>query len=146
MYGKIKNILVFSITFLSLAIFVFFLYSIYVKYFPNEGNNFEENKTKFRPEFSGTIKIFNATNVNGLAKEMKLFLKSFEIEVSSTQNYDSLLTQTKLISKPNSIELARYIAKLIDFELSRIEYSNSLENDIILVIGADYKFLKPFKN
>lgn len=146
MYSKIKNIFVLSIFFLSLTLLVFFLYSIYIKHFTHEGNYLGHNNLQQKPEFFGTVKIYNATNINGLAKEMKLFLKSFEINVSSTQNYDSLVVNSRLIASSNSKELAIYVAKLIDFEIGRIEISEKEENNVILVIGADYKFLKPFKN
>ncbi|MEJ5285964.1 MAG: LytR C-terminal domain-containing protein [Bacteroidota bacterium] len=97
-------------------------------------------------QLDGTISIYNSTNVYGLAKEMKLFLNSFEINKISTQNYDKPLNKSVLISKPGSIQFANYVAKLIDYLPDSIKTDENQKFDLVIILGSDFKLLKPFKN
>ncbi len=146
MISKIKKIFGFSIVVLALSVVAIYLISIYLKHFSAESQGVELYKVKEKSFPEGSIVICNATNVYGLAKEMKLFLNSFEIKKIETKNYDTLSNKTRLIANPNSYEFAVFISKLIDFPVSSIEKNNLKMTELVIIIGNDYKLLKPFKN
>lgn len=145
MFSKIKKIFVFSTFFLGLSILVVFAISIYFKHF----HNLSEPQIPNGPpitSITNKIVIYNATNVNGLAKDLKLFLRSFEVKEIQTENYDTLLEKCKFFTKPNYFSTAEYIAKLIEFQPEMITIADTLDYDIVIILGTDYKLLKPFKN
>lgn len=145
MYSKIKKFFVFSIFFFGLSILLCFVFSIYIKHFVNSKESSYYSSEK-KEVLNGIVKIYNATGVNGLAKEMKLFLKMFDIKVSATQNSNTSAAQTKLYSKPTSKDFAAFVAKLIDYQPELISTSDTIDVDLVIIIGSDYKLLKPFKN
>jgi hypothetical protein len=121
------------------------VFSIYIKHFVNSKESSYYSSEK-KEVLNGIVKIYNATGVNGLAKEMKLFLKMFDIKVSATQNSNTSAAQTKLYSKPTSKDFAAFVAKLIDYQPELISTSDTIDVDLVIIIGSDYKLLKPFKN
>lgn len=146
MYSKIRKIFVFSIFFLGLCITAFFLGSIYLKHFSNHNESIRANVNLSEPKADRTVIIFNSTKVYGLAREMKLFLNSFELGRITTQNLDSSFAKSKLFSRQNSLSFAEFVAKLIDYPKNEIQIVSSQNADLVIIIGSDYKLLKPFKN
>ncbi len=145
MFCKIKKIFVFSIFFLGLSILVAFAISIYFKHFHNSSEPKIANSQQIAT-ITNKIVIYNATNVSGLAKDLKLFLRSFEVKEVQTENYDTLLDRCRFLTKPNYFSTAEYIAKLIEFQPEMITITDTIDNDIVIILGTDYKLLKPFKN
>ncbi|QLH54759.1 MAG: hypothetical protein CH6_4055 [Candidatus Kapaibacterium sp.] len=146
MISKINKIFVFSIIFLGLCLILFFIVSFSLKNIWLENSTSDTKPEEKVIQLDGTISIYNSTNVYGLAKEMKLFLNSFEINKISTQNYDKPLNKSVLISKPGSIQFANYVAKLIDYLPDSIKTDENQKFDLVIILGSDFKLLKPFKN
>ncbi|MCX7909169.1 MAG: LytR C-terminal domain-containing protein [Ignavibacteria bacterium] len=144
MYTKIKNIFFFATIFFSLFILALFGVSIYVKHFTPSSS--EEPNKEDKILFGKTVTILNGTEVFGLAKEMKLFLKTFEINVSNVKNSDSLVSKTHILTKSDGFPLAEYISKLINLGPENIIKQEEISSDVIIIIGKDYKLIKPFKN
>ncbi len=131
---------------MGLCLILFFIVSFSLKNIWLENSTSDTKPEEKVIQLDGTISIYNSTNVYGLAKEMKLFLNSFEINKISTQNYDKPLNKSVLISKPGSIQFANYVAKLIDYLPDSIKTDENQKFDLVIILGSDFKLLKPFKN
>jgi len=146
MHSKLKNILILSIFFASVLIFVFFLGSIYLKYFKESDSNAKQMPNNGLDFTNFQIRIYNGTNVSGIARQMKNFLGNFDLKVESAQNFNIQVDKSKIIVSNNSKEFGEYIAKLIGLAEDSLELNDSLRNYCHIVLGKDYKLLKPFRN
>ncbi len=148
MNTKIKNFFIIPFFAFGLFMIAFFVLSIYYRHFFTRELNKMEKIVEHRsidPE-GVSVMIYNATDVNGLAKELKLYLKTFQVDNISVENYKEFKQESTISSKPEKIEYAKYIATLLDYNLDFIHVSDSIDKDIIVIIGRDYKLFKPFKN
>ncbi len=118
---------------MGLCLILFFIVSFSLKNIWLENSTSDTKPEEKVIQLDGTISIYNSTNVYGLAKEMKLFLNSFEINKISTQNYDKPLNKSVLISKPGSIQFANYVAKLIDYLPDSIKTDENQKFDLVII-------------
>ncbi|MFN3782206.1 MAG: LytR C-terminal domain-containing protein, partial [Candidatus Kapaibacteriota bacterium] len=145
---KIKNFFIIPFFSFGLLLLAFFVLSIYYKhFFTKEEGNIEKvvNHRSVEPKAISVI-IYNATGVNGLAKELKLYLKTFQVDKIAVENYKEFRQESMISSKPEKIEYAKYIATLLDYNLDFIQISDTIDRDILIIIGKDYRLLKPFRN
>lgn len=144
---KFKIQKIFLASFFALALFIFGLFSlsIYYRHFFREikpNGNVVENQV-IDPEVV-SVRVFNATDVNGLAKELKLYLKTFQVENISVENFGEFKRISTISSKPDKIAYAKYIASLIDYNADSVKICDTIDWDILVIIGKDYRLLKPF--
>jgi len=146
MYSNLKNIFITLQIFFGVLFFVFVLGSIYIKYIKKSNRDVEQIRPSEFDFSSFQIRIYNGTNVNGIAREMKNFLGNFDLEVESAQNFSSQVEKSKIVVSANSKKFGEYLAKLIGLAEDSLELNDSLKNYCHIILGKDYKLLKPFRN
>jgi len=93
------------------------------------------------------VEVLNGCGVRGLADKLTNYLRKNDIDVVSTGNYSNFdILTTKILDRSDHHQRSREIAKLLKLPVERIllRKDESLQLDATIVIGADYKSLKPF--
>ncbi len=151
MWHKLTNIF-FILAIVSISVLlILFAVSFYFKNIYSDSgeegtNNRKEEILKINPEMK--ILVLNSTKAPGIAKEMKLFLNTFEFKGVNIGNDSSSYRDSRILTKGNRIEQGRLLAKIIHINESLVSKVSSLDSsdiDCILILGEDYKLLKPFR-
>lgn len=148
MQSKIQNILIFFANVLIFLILLLFVGSFLLPYLLENGSK-EKIPSEERLSLPNlNVKILNTTTNPGLAKEMKNYLKIFEIRNTFVGN-DSLQTNSTVIfTKFGSYKQAKMLGLILGLDSTNVSYDQQLDTsqfDCVIFIGKDYKLLKPFR-
>ena len=93
------------------------------------------------------ISILNACDVNGLASNAKMYLFRRNFDVLDVGNYDSIVSMSFIIDRVGNTLASGKVASAMGIADSLIitEIDSSLYLMNTVVIGKDYRELKPFK-
>lgn len=95
------------------------------------------------------VEVLNGCGVAGVASRLTDYLRDQDIDVVSTGNYKSFNVSTSFIfNRSGKTENSQQIAELLGLDVQNIRESidTSLQMDATVVIGKDYKNIKPFLN
>ncbi len=93
------------------------------------------------------VEVLNGCGVPGLADKLTNYLRKHDIDVVSTGNYANFdILTTKILDRSDHHQRSTEVAKLLNLPSERIllRKDENLQLDATIVIGADYKTLKPF--
>jgi hypothetical protein len=95
------------------------------------------------------VEVLNGCGIKGLAEKLTDYLREQNIDVVSRGNYSSFTVKRTMIfdridNNERTGELAAVLG--IDEEQVQVKKDNNLQLDATIVLGADYKKLKPFTN
>ena len=115
----------------------------------NSGDNNPPAQTSF-PAVARhlQVEVLNGCGTPGLAKQITLFLRQKEVDVVSQGNYLNFnVRKTMILDRTDNPERARQLADVLGVSTQQIQVKkdSNLQLDATLVLGADYKSLKPFK-
>lgn len=95
------------------------------------------------------VEVLNGCGVARVASRLTDYLRDQDIDVVSTGNYKSFNVSTSFIfNRSGKAENSQQIAKLLGLDVQNIRESidTSLQLDATVVIGKNYKNIKPFLN
>ena len=95
------------------------------------------------------VEVLNGCGVNGLAEKFTNYLRQKNIDVVSRGNYKNFRVKKSLIlDRIEDADKSQEIASALGINSAQIslEKDESLQLDATIVLGADYKRLKPFTN
>lgn len=148
MHYKIRNILIISTGMVIAFVLLTFVGSIFFIFFLNTEKNPKilSNNSIFLSNLN--IKILNTTKVPGLAREIKNYLKIFELQKITIGN-DSITIDTTIVkTSRNWYPQAKLICQIIGIDSTRILLAKQYDTSAFIIsvlIGNDYKLLKPFR-
>ncbi len=94
------------------------------------------------------IEILNGTNINGLANKMTEYLRKMDFDVINVGNWKHDTISTSFIfDRLGNRRASLNIAKAIGLEDSLVysQIDSSLLLNTTIIVGYDYKKLKPYK-
>lgn len=147
MHYKIRNIFIITTSVVISFVLLAFIASIFFFFFLNSEKNLKisfENSTSLSDL---NIKIFNTTKVPGLAREIKNYLKIYEIQKVTIGN-DSVTIDTSIVkTSRNWYRQAKLLCRIICIDSSRIVFAEQYDTSFVIgvLVGNDYKLLKPFR-
>ncbi|MCX7879907.1 MAG: LytR C-terminal domain-containing protein [Ignavibacteria bacterium] len=148
MLSKIKDIFFYLSTLIFFVLFFLVGLSLYFKYQPiNKKQDLKSSSIVFESYPIGKVEILNGTKIAGLAREMMLYLKNFEIE-SKIANHQKEFERTVVFFRPNSYRVVNFLSAIIDFpkdKLLPMDTTFDSSFDAVLILGYDYKLLKPYR-
>ncbi len=145
MYSKIKNIFIFSIIILGTLIILLFCGSLYLRFYSKK-NNSAQLTSQPQDYFNFKVRIYNAANAEGIARHTQNFLNNFDIKVESVQNYPTQEELSKIIISKSTFQFGQFVGKILGIDESNLELQDSLGSYCFVILGKDYKLLKPFRN
>ncbi|MBN2365695.1 MAG: LytR C-terminal domain-containing protein [Calditrichaeota bacterium] len=95
------------------------------------------------------VEVLNGCGVPGIAKSTTAFLRHFKFDVVYMGNYSNFNEQnTRIIDRIGNINSAMKIAETLGVEEQYVttEVDKSKQLNVTVILGKDYKSLKPFKN
>ncbi|MCH8010845.1 MAG: LytR C-terminal domain-containing protein [Candidatus Marinimicrobia bacterium] len=142
-------------------IFLAFLVSIFQKYWRGgdaiAGNNLDITPPKLIVEYyadspisSIEVEVLNGCGIKGAAHRFTDFLRFHQVDVVNADDADHYDYETTIIIQRNQfIERSYRIAELLQIPKSdtvriRIEPDLSLSADVTVILGKDYKKIRPF--
>lgn len=148
MKNKLTNIFfIFVIVSIGIVLLLFSV-SFYFKNIYNSGVTSKSKEESFKIDSEMKILVLNSTKVAGIAKEMKLFLNTFEFKDVNVGNDSSNYENSHILIKSNRVTQGNFIAKIIHINEHLVEQSSALDSsnvDCVVILGKDYKLLKPFQ-
>lgn len=146
---NMRTFYIIIIAVLALVFLVFsysFVYRVFIS--PTVETEIESQNNEIIETRTIQIEILNGTNVNGLAKRMMNWLRRRDFDVLNTGNWkhDSLQT-TMIYDRLGNIKASKNVAAALGISdsLVFIKPDSSLFLNTTVIIGSDYKKLKPFK-
>lgn len=115
----------------------------------NSGTNTLPQETPPPVQKKIQVEILNGCGVNGLAEKLTDYLRKRNIDVVSRGNYANFRVKaTRIVDRKGNSERATTLAEVLGIADNRIQTKKdrSLQLDATIILGADYKRLKPFKN
>lgn len=111
----------------------------------------EEDKTPtIKPvERRIQVEVLNGCGVSGIAADVTEYLRKNNIDVVNIGNHTSFdFNKTKLWQRVNKTEPVQNVAALLGLDNGSIEskIDSDLQLDVTIILGNDYKTLKPFSN
>lgn len=100
-----------------------------------------------QPNLSVQLDVQNGTNENGVASKITEYLRKNGIDVVEMGNYKSKdIERTLVIDRVGDKNKAKKVAAVLGLNEKNIiqQLNNSLYLDVTVVIGKDYKELKPY--
>lgn len=100
-----------------------------------------------QPNLSIQLEVQNGSGENGIASKFTDYLRKNNIDVVEIGNYKSQdVAKTLVIDRSGDNAKARKVAQIIGVSEKSIiqQINSSLYLDVTVVIGKDYKELKPF--
>lgn len=94
------------------------------------------------------VEILNGCGVDGLAERLTRYLRKYDIDVVSRGNYRHFeVPASRIVDRVNNAERIDPLGKLLGIASNKIvvEENVNLQLDATIVLGLDYKSLKPFK-
>lgn len=148
MKNKLTNIFfIFVIVSVSIILLLFSV-SFYFKNIYNSEVTSKRKEESFKIDSEMKILVLNSTKATGIAKEMKLFLNTFEFKNVNVDNDSSNYENSRILIKSNRVIEGNFIAKIIHINEHLVERSWALDSsdvDCVVILGRDYKLLKPFQ-
>lgn len=148
MRNNLTNIF-FIVVIVSISIFLFlFLVSFYFKNIYDSEIIRKREEESFKIDSEMKILVLNSTKTVGIAREMKLFLNTFEFKAVEVGNDSSGYENSRILIKSNRTTQGHFLAKIIHINEHLVNQSASLDSsdiDCIVILGKDYKLLKPFR-
>lgn len=148
MHFKIRNIFIISTSVVTSFVILTFVGSIFFLFFLNTGKNSKILSNNLISLSNLDIKILNTTKVHGLAREIKNYLKVYELQKITIGN-DSIAIDTTIVkTSRNWHPQAKLICQIIGIDSTRIILTKQYDTSafiISILIGNDYKLLKPFR-
>lgn len=94
------------------------------------------------------VEVLNGCGVDGIARTTMKFLREHGFDVVYMGNYSNFnVKQSQVLSRSGNMNMARKIAETLgisaQFAKKKVDKNKQLEASIVL--GSDYKKLKPFK-
>ena len=107
----------------------------------------DDNIKKRTAEEVIQINIFNGCRVKGLAGKAKKYLHDRKFDVVRVDNYKDSIAQSIVIDRLGDLSSAKKVAYALGINDSLIieNIDSSMFIRSTVVLGADYKELKPFK-
>jgi hypothetical protein len=141
-----KNLLIVITLIILLPILIILALSLYSRIF--YFNNIDPEKSNQNIKFNKIIQldILNGCGEDGLANKARIYLRNRGFDVVEVGNYDSIIDISHVISRRGDVESAKMLSKAIGINdsLLIIDIDSSLSLDCSVVIGKDYKKLKPY--
>ncbi|MEO6696140.1 MAG: LytR C-terminal domain-containing protein [Ignavibacteria bacterium] len=100
-----------------------------------------------QPNLSIQMDVQNGTNENGIASQITEYLRKSGMDVVEMGNYKSKdIEKTLIIDRSGDKNKSKRVAMILGVGERNIiqQMNNSLYLDLTVVIGKDYKELKPF--
>jgi hypothetical protein len=121
---------------------------------PKKDEESTSSVTEQEPEASEVIRkiqveVLNGCGVARVASKLTNYLRDQDIDVVSMGNYKNFNVTTSFIfNRSGKIENSRQIAELLGVDIQNIQENidSSLQLDATVVIGKNYKKIKPFLN
>ena len=122
----------------------------------NVGNLDSEPETEAPPEREALVptarrtqvEILNGCGANGVAAKLKRYLRQHNVDVVSTGNYKHFeVPRSKIWDRVDHQEKSRTLANLMGISSGyvSVQKDHNLQLDATIILGLDYKKLKPFK-
>lgn len=96
-----------------------------------------------------TVEVLNACGVQGLANDISQYLRKYNFDVVNIGNYKNFdVERTLLLDRVSySREYAKKVAKELGVADRQVveQIDNSLELDVTVIVGKDYKNLKVYE-
>ncbi len=96
------------------------------------------------------VKIYNGCGIKGLGEKVTEYLRKQNFDIIDAENYSSFdIEETLVIDNRGNIENAVRTAEALGVDPKKNVSQNVNEDfllDVIVIIGKDYKNLKPFNN
>ncbi|MBN8546379.1 MAG: LytR C-terminal domain-containing protein [Ignavibacteria bacterium] len=96
------------------------------------------------------VKIYNGCGIKGLGEKVTEYLRKNNFDIIDAENYSSFdVEETLVIDNRGNRENALQTAKVLGVDPKKNVSENINEDyllDVIVIIGKDYKNLKPFNN
>lgn len=147
MPNKIRNIFIISTSVAISFVLLAFIGSIFFLLFLNSEKNPKTLSKNSITLSHLNIKILNTTKIPGLAREIKNYLKVYEIQKITIGN-DSIAIGTTIVKTSQNCYLhAKLLSQIIGIDSTRIVLAKQYDTSFIIsvLIGNDYKLLKPFR-
>ncbi len=94
------------------------------------------------------VEVLNGCGVSGIAKSTTDFLRQSDIDVVYMGNHTSYsVPNSRIIDRTGDRDTALRIAEIlgIDSQFVETEMDNSKQLEVTIILGKDYKTLKPFQ-
>ncbi len=94
------------------------------------------------------VEVLNGCGENGLAEKITNYLRGHNVDVVSRGNYEHFnVPKTTVLDRVGKTERSDRLASLLGLSKNyvQVERDPNLQLDATIVIGKDYKQLKPFK-
>ncbi len=95
------------------------------------------------------VEVLNGCGVSGLAEKFTNYLREQDIDVVSRGNYANFnVKKSQVIDRVANSENANHIASILGINRGQVQLKKdaSLQLDATIILGKDYKSLKPFTN
>ena len=96
-----------------------------------------------------TVEVLNACGVQGLANDISQFLRKNDFDVVNIGNYKNFDLERTLVFDRGSYNriYAKKVSKVLGVEDRQVveQMDNSLQLDVTVIIGKDYKILKVYE-
>lgn len=145
---RLKIVMNITITFMAIIVIVLLGSFVYRVFFTEkiDSSVFERENEQVAKE-KIQISILNGCGVDGLAAKAKQFMFRKNFDVVNIGNFDSTVVRSFIIDRVGNRDAAERSAEAFGINDSLIiidvDSSRYLMNTIVL--GKDYKYLKPFK-
>jgi hypothetical protein len=146
--NKLKLVINLSITIMTVFVIILLGSFIYQQFFSDQiDSEIFDNASGLEIKKKTQIGVLNGCGVDGLASRAKKYMDGLKFDVVDVGNYDSTVEKSFIIDRVGDWDAAVRSAEAFGindtliFEI--IDSSKYLKNTII--IGLDYKEMKPFK-
>jgi hypothetical protein len=116
----------------------------------DEVKTVEDKTSTIKPvERKIQVEVLNGCGVSGIAADVTEYLRKNNIDVVNIGNHTSFdFNKTKLWQRVNKTEPVQNVAALLGLDSGSIEskIDSDLQLDVTIILGNDYKTLKPFNN
>ncbi len=96
------------------------------------------------------VKVYNGCGIKGLGEKVTEYLRKNNFDVIDSENYSSFdVEETLVIDNRGNRENALHTAQILGVDPKKNLSENINEDfllDVVIIIGKDYKILKPFVN
>jgi hypothetical protein len=146
--NKLKLVINLSITIMTIFVIVLLGSFIYQQFFSEQiDSEIFDAASGMEIKKKTQIGILNGCGVDGLASRAKKYMDGLKFDVVDVGNYDSTVKKSFIIDRVGDWDAAIRSAEAFGINDSlifeKIDSSKYLKNTII--IGMDYKEMKPFK-
>ena len=141
----IFNIIISIVVLLVLSLSISFVYRMYISP-PVLSEVSDENKITHTEVLQ--VEVLNSLSTNGLASTVMIYLRNRKFDVVRIGNYpEKDQTKSFIIDRLGDSNSGIYLAKALGIadSLIKIDIDSSLFLRCSIVIGSDFRNLKPFK-